>query len=198
MRFLVALSSGPKPQSLNITSFYYFQQILKILSFEETHMHAFEKEFIDFSVEVSKNSGMDPLTSRIYMMLFLEPGEISMEDIAERTGYSLASIHNKLKFLEKLAHIQKLRKPGTKKVFYHMEKDMIKVFGEMMENTYHQHIQPAKEFLPSLIEKYKNTRLTELEKKKMEIILNYYKQLMTMEKLFSKLHDEFAKLRETK
>ena len=155
-------------------------------------MHAFEREFIDFQVELGKNAGMDPLVSRIFMILFLEPGELSMEELAERTGYSLASIHNKIKLLEKVGHLNKIKKPGTKKVFYYMEKDMMKTFRDMLERTYHQHIEPAKEFLPQFIEKYRKAKLTDSEKKKLEIIIQYHKQLIKMEKIVQKIHDEFA------
>jgi len=155
-------------------------------------MHDFEREFIDFQVELAKNSGMDPLVSRIFMILFIEPGELSMEELAEKTGYSLASVHNKLKLLEKVGHLKKIKKPGTKKVFYYMEKDMMKTFRDMLENTYHQHIEPAKEFLPKLIEKYRKSKLTESEKKKLDIIIQYHKQLLKMEKIVQKIHDEFV------
>jgi DNA-binding transcriptional regulator GbsR (MarR family) len=158
-------------------------------------MHDFEKEFIEFETEVGKNSGMDPLASKLFMMLFLEPGELSMEELAERTGYSLASIHNKMKILEKVGHVKRIRKPGTKKVYYSMEKDMIKTFREIVESTYHQRIEPTKQFLPILIEKYKNAKLSEEEKKKMAIIKNYYSQLVTVDKFMAKLHGEFCSLK---
>jgi HTH-type transcriptional regulator, osmoprotectant uptake regulator len=158
-------------------------------------MHDFEKEFIDFETEVGKNSGMDPLASRLFMMLFLEPHEISMEELAERTGYSLASIHNKMKLLERVGHVKRIRKPGTKKVYYFIEKDMIKTFSDMMQATYHQRIEPAKAFLPALIVKYKSAKLNEEEKQKMAIIKNYYLQLMKVDKIMAKLHEEFCCLK---
>jgi HTH-type transcriptional regulator, osmoprotectant uptake regulator len=155
-------------------------------------MHDFEKEFIDFEADVGKSTGQDPLASKLFMMLFLEPGELSMEELAEKTGYSLASIHNKMKILERVGHVKKIRKPGTKKVFYHMEKDMIKTFSEMMESTYHLRLKPTMEFLPQLIEKYKGAKLTEKERQKMEIIKRYYSQLAKVEKVMEKLHKEFS------
>jgi DNA-binding transcriptional regulator GbsR (MarR family) len=139
---------------------------------------------------------MDPLVSRIFMILFLEPEEVSLEELSERTGYSLASIHNKMKLLEKVGHLKKIRKPGTKKVFYYMEKDMMKTFRDMLERTYHQHIEPAKDFLPQFIERYRKERLTEPEKKKLDIIIRYHKQLLKMEKIVQKIHDEFASCQE--
>ncbi len=155
-------------------------------------MHDFEREFIDFEAEVGKNAGMDPLASTIFMMLFLEPGELSMEELAERTGYSLASIHNKMKILERVGHVKKIRKPGTKKVFYYMEKDMMKNFFEIMENTYLTRVKPTIAFLPELIGKYKNAKLTETEKQKMEIIKKYNSQLMKVEKMMEKFRKEFS------
>ena len=161
-------------------------------------MHAFEKEFIDFEAEVGKNAGMDPLASRLFMILFLEPAELSMEELAGRTGYSLASIHNKMKLLEKVGHVKKLSKPGTKKVFYFMEKDMIKTFKGMMETLYRQRVQPTREFLPHLIEKYKSARLTDAERQKMEIIKKYYSQLVKVEGVMDKLNKEFSCLEESR
>lgn len=155
-------------------------------------MHDFEKEFIDFEAEVGKNAGMDPLASKIFMILFLEPAEVSMEELAERTGYSLASIHNKMKLLERVGHVKRIQKPGTKKVYYFMEKDMMKTFLEIMESTYNQRIKPTIQFLPSLIEKYKSSKLTEEETQKMAIIKRYYSQLVKVEKFMDKFHKEFS------
>ena len=59
-------------------------------------------------------------------VLYLEPNEISMEDLAKKTGYSLASISIKLKSLEYFFMVKKYTKPKSKRVYVYMEKDFTK------------------------------------------------------------------------
>ena len=150
-------------------------------------MKSIEKEFVDFYINVGKSWGLDILSSKLMGMLYLEPKEICIEKLAEKTGYSLASISNKMRFLEATGMVQRIKKAGSKKVFYYMEKDCIKLTQIHFEKIYEAEIEPAKKLMPKLLDKFKKVNLNNDDKKKYEIIKKYNKQILDIEKVFHKL-----------
>lgn len=50
-------------------------------------MDQIDREFINFYQRVGKAYGMDSLTSTIVARLFIEPGEVSIKELAEETGF---------------------------------------------------------------------------------------------------------------
>ena len=150
-------------------------------------MKSIEKEFVDFYINVGKSWGLDTLSSKLIGILYLEPKEICIEKLAEKTGYSLASISNKMRFIESFGVIKRIKKPGSKKVFYYMEKDAIKLAQMHFEKIYEAEIMPAKKLMPELLDKFKKVNLNNDEKEKYKIIKNYNKQILDIEKVFHKL-----------
>ena len=53
-------------------------------------MDEIEKKIIDIGHEIFKGYGVDDSTAQILSILNFESDEISMEELAERTGYSRA------------------------------------------------------------------------------------------------------------
>jgi DNA-binding transcriptional regulator GbsR (MarR family) len=149
-------------------------------------MEGLEKEFTEHFATSCKGMGMDDLSLKVFSILFLEPEEIAMEEIAKRTGYSLASISNTMKNLEIVGFVQRTRKPGSKKVFFFMDKDIIKMNIQKMIYASENMIKPAKQKLPEMIKKYKDKAKTENSKKKITIIQNYYDQMLIFEKIIEK------------
>lgn len=149
-------------------------------------MKPFEQEFIDFIGQVFQGFGLDSLSSTLVGIIFLEPKEISMDELAEKTGYSLASLSNKLRALESMKIVRRVSKPGSKKAYYYIEKDVCEIMRRKLQAMYEQFITPAKTTLPVIIEKYRNAKLSSDEKQKMDIIINYHKQLLDVEKCLDK------------
>ncbi len=146
-------------------------------------MDKLENEFAEFIQQVFKNFGLDSLSSKIVAFLYIEPTEISIERLSRKTGYSLSSISTKAKFLENVNIIEKIKKPGSKKVYYFMEKDIFKILDSKVDKVMEGEVAPAKENIPKIIEKYQGKKLTEKSKKTLNIIKNYHKQILAMEKL---------------
>lgn len=146
-----------------------------------------EKEMREFAEQVFRNFGLDILSSKIIAILYTEPEEVALEELSKKTGYSLASISNKTRFLENVEMIEKVKKPGSKKVYYYMEKDLFKMMQKKLEKAYEAEINPAKQKVPEIIEKYKNKKLNEKSKKKLEIMQNYYQQIIKLDKVFRQM-----------
>ncbi|MGM5482253.1 MAG: GbsR/MarR family transcriptional regulator [Nanobdellota archaeon] len=158
-------------------------------------MTKLDDEILGFSQRVFKNFGLDTLSSKIIAILYTEPEEVSIEKLAEKTGYSLGSVSTKTRFLEGLSMITKIKKPGSKRIFYYMEKDLFKLMEKKIEKGYEAEINPAKNEIPKILDRYKDSKLSEPSKKKLKIIENYYEQIKVMDQIFT---DLISKLKEVR
>jgi DNA-binding transcriptional regulator GbsR (MarR family) len=145
-----------------------------------------DSEFIEFATSIGKTYGFDLLTSKIFAILYLEPGHISMEELAEKTGYSLASICNSMKVIGNTGFLKEIHTPKTKKLHFTVEKDFSRHISAMIEMIRKTKIIPAKEVLPGLIEKYRIGGF----KEKQKVIENYYKQMLRMDKIVTYMESQ--------
>jgi len=152
-------------------------------------MEELDKDVMEFFSTLMKSCGLNDLSAKVIGALYIEPEEVSMEYLARKTGYSLASICNTMKMVEIMGMVQRIKKPGTNKVFFYMEKDLIKLNALKLHAALNNFIKPAKETLPQIIEKYKGKARDEKSKQKLRIIENYYTQLLQFEGIL----DEFVK-----
>lgn len=139
------------------------------------------KEFTDLLVQIWKAHGLDDLSAKVIALLYSEPGEISLEEVAKKTGYSLASISNTVKSIENLGLITRLKKSKSKKVYVFMEKDMCSLKRKWMQKVYQTEILPALEKLPKLLDEFRPHAKKEESKQKLAIMENYYKQMKQFE-----------------
>jgi DNA-binding transcriptional regulator GbsR (MarR family) len=88
-----------------------------------------------------KNNGdlhQPKVLNKIMFMLLISDEEISMEELAKKTKYSLATLSNTIKYAEKMEMIERVPHKGTKRVFikaknsfYNIIKNTIKKQHEM-------------------------------------------------------------------
>jgi DNA-binding transcriptional regulator GbsR (MarR family) len=152
------------------------------------------KEFIDIFKQISIYQGFDNLMAEIFALVYISTEDLSLEKISEISGYSLASISNKVKFMESLGLIMRFTKPGSRKIYLKTEKNIIKLSKENLINQKAKSLVLAKELIPKLIEKYKYLKLNEKDKIKFKIIEDYYNQILLSEKIIDKLIEDFDKL----
>jgi DNA-binding transcriptional regulator GbsR (MarR family) len=145
-----------------------------------------DKEAMGF-LQCLNMDGMDEPSKAIFYNLYLEPKEIPMEDLAKKTGYSLATVCNKIKFLEQTGLLKKTRKPGTKKVFVYMEKNFLESTKRHFVSQHEPFIRTIKEKLPAIIDKYRNKVKSEEDKNKIKLLENLYKQAMKLEILTAEI-----------
>ncbi|MBU4284529.1 MAG: hypothetical protein KJ968_05465 [Nanoarchaeota archaeon] len=145
-----------------------------------------KQEFIDLMTENCKVNGLDELSSRIIALLYAEPNELSLDDIAKRTGYSLSAICTAIKFIERIGFVKRLKKPKSRKVYFYMEKGMIMFSLDIIRRKYERVILPTKQELPSIIKRYKREK-SENSKQELKIIENYYKEVLASEDIMRKL-----------
>jgi DNA-binding transcriptional regulator GbsR (MarR family) len=150
-----------------------------------------EKDFMQLSVDIGNSMGLDSLSSNIIAMLYLESEPISMEELSEKTGYSKTSIYNKLKTFENMCMIKKIKKAGSKKALFYIEKNIPQILNKKIEVMHQKKLLPLKERIPKIIEKYQNKKLNKEEERKLEILKSYNKQINIMEKKIKKILEIF-------
>lgn len=147
-------------------------------------------EFIELIAENSKVNGLDELTSKIIGILFIEPEEVALDELAKRTGYSLSAISTALKFIERAGIVKRTKKPKSRKVYFYMEKDMLAMFLQITRRKYEKIILPSKQRLPRIIEKYKQESTKESEEE-LRIVENYYKEVLFFEQILKEFIETF-------
>ncbi len=156
-------------------------------------MDELDKDFIEM-YQGFGFTGLDDLLLTIFAKLYIEPEEMAMDDLAKETGYSLASISNKVKVLESMGVIKRIRKPGSKKIFLYTEKDFVKIIKNNLMKKEEYCIKQVKEKVPDLIKKYKNKVRSDREKKKLKILDDYYNQILKFEKIIIIIRKEIEKI----
>ena len=152
-----------------------------------------KEEFIDLLCEIHKKKGLDELSSKLLAILYIEPGELSLEELAERTGYSLSSVSSAMKLISKSGIVKKARKPGSRKLYFYMEKNIVNELLQTLKKTMQEVVLTAKERVPKIIRRYKAERGA---KEELKIIENYYKQLLVMEGVMKKVISMFEKVKQ--
>ncbi len=159
----------------------------------KAELKGIDREFVELYRTSSPMAGHDDLLDSLFAALYIEPEEIAMDNLARKTGYSLASISNKVKVLEAIGLVTRRRKPGSKRVFLYAEKDILKVMKNALLSKEKQGMGALKEKLPEIIKRYRNSR-SDKDNKKAKILEEYLSQITKMEELFSKMRKELEKI----
>jgi HTH-type transcriptional regulator, osmoprotectant uptake regulator len=141
------------------------------------------EEFTNLIAENCKANGFDSLTSKIIAILYTEPKEISLNELATRTKYSLSAISTSMKMMRGFRFIKRTKKAGSRKVYFYMEKNLMKLGIQLMKRKYEKVILPSKEKLPEIIKKLEKTG----KKDQLKIAKEYQNQINKSEKIMSKL-----------
>lgn len=162
----------------------------------ELQVEPLTRDFLEIASEVGPASGYDHLSANIIALLFLEPEEVSMEELVEMTGYSKASISQKLKILVPMGFVKRRTRPGSKKIYLYMEKDVFIIWKEQIKHQFLPEIRIVKDKVPQLIEKYKNKELTSEQEEKLHLIEKYYSQILQVETIINSLFLQIDELSE--
>jgi len=141
-----------------------------------------EEEIYETGTKLFSTWGLDTPTAKAISILLFSPEPVSLGEIADKTGYSLATILNKIKLFEAIGVVQRIKRPGTKKVFYFMEKDRKKIIRAKMQKLFKQEMEFAQAHMPPLLKKYKGKKLSVKEKKMLAITQKFYTQSVELKK----------------
>lgn len=150
-----------------------------------------KEEFIKLMYDINKSKGLDELTSKIISILYVESKEISLEELAKRTGYSLSAVSTSMKMFNKSKLIKKLKKPKSKRVYFYMEKDIVPYLIDTIKKTI-ENIEIAKKKMPEIINEYKKSKIN---KEEIKIAEDYYKRISITENIMKNIIESVEKLK---
>ena len=140
-------------------------------------------EFIELLTECGKAKGFDELSSKLWSILYVEPKELSLDELSKRTGYSLSAVSTAMKFMERAQIIKRIKKPQSRKAYFYIEKDILNSFLQLLKRHYNTILLPSKQKLPKIINRYKQSKES---KEELKIVQNYYDQIISYEKIVDK------------
>ena len=158
-------------------------------------MNDIEQKIIDIGQEIFKGYGVDDITALILSILNFESNEISMEELAQRTGYSLASISLKIKHIEQFWSIKRIYKPGSRKTYLYMEKNLLDAFATQIRNGFATELDIAKKKITPLIEEYRENAITQEQKTKLHTYENYLSEINEFEALIHYIYHQIDYLK---
>ena len=157
-------------------------------------MDQLDKEFIDYFNTAGRAFAWGDMPTTVIALLYIEPEPVAMEDLAKRTGYSLASVSNMMKMMETMGFVRRIKKPKTRKVYFYMEKDIIKLNKQKLVMAYEIGVKPAMEILPPIIAKYKNKAKDAKGQRKYEIVQDYLRQMAELEKVLQHMIEDINQI----
>lgn len=143
-------------------------------------MTCVKDDFVELMTENTKVNGLDDLSSKLVGILYVEPNEVSLEDLAKRTGYSLSSVSTAMKLIENLGLVERRKKPKSRKIFFYMRKDMTGMLFQIIKRKYEKIVLPTKERLPKIIERYRKEKSKEA-REELKVAETYYSQICSCE-----------------
>jgi len=149
-------------------------------------MEPLDKQFTDFYRVIGRSYNFDDLTSMIYARLFIDPEEVAMEDLTKETGYSLASISNKIRILETCGVVVRRTRPGTRKVYIYAEKDMMKMMVSFFIQYQQGEVVMVKTEIPRLLEGLKGKKLGKREKAQKMILEKYFADTLMFDAMITR------------
>lgn len=121
--------------------------------------------------------GLKTVDTTIYAFVYCSLDNVSLDDVAKGTGYSLATVSTVAKQLIAIHLLKKVKKPGTKKVFLSASRNGAEMITEKLSAVLNLVVAPKKESLPKLISSLKKDIRNEKSASKKEIGKNYLKLL---------------------
>ena len=84
-----------------------------------------EQNILSTFGQVAESIGYSQVHGKIIGVLLIRGGEMSLQDIAKRTGYSLGMISLSLDLLEVLGVVKKIKKSGDRNVYAKLSGDLL-------------------------------------------------------------------------
>lgn len=111
-----------------------------------------EKAVTDKFVKTAGGYGLSPTIAKIYMTLFFSTEPIGLKEISEKTGYSISTVCGALDLVERIMDIRKFQKPGSKKIYYECQHNVLLAMHKKLNESRKQ-IQPLIQVLGDALDK---------------------------------------------
>ncbi|MBP2029491.1 DNA-binding transcriptional regulator GbsR (MarR family) [Methanohalophilus levihalophilus] len=157
-------------------------------------MEEAKKDFENVVYQSMKSYGLDDLSSKLFAVLYSATEALTLDELSKMTGYSLSAVSAQMKLLSGIKLVEKTKKSGSKKLYFSVQRDMLKMSLNAIQAKNQAMVVPALQNLPPIIERCKNSD-AEDAKEMLSIIENYYQQMAALELIFKKLTEYVEELR---
>jgi HTH-type transcriptional regulator, osmoprotectant uptake regulator len=158
-------------------------------------MNAIEKDSVALFDLMGHTYGLPDVLVRLIGLLYLQPDEIAMDDLAKKSGYSLASVSGAVKQLEALRMVQRTRKPGSKRIYLSMEKDLLKVNVMKLSSMLEGYVRPMRAMIPGIVDRHKAKAKDDAYRKQVAILESYGRQLHVFDRMLVRWISDLEKAR---
>jgi len=77
--------------------------------------------------------GLKPTMMDIYLTIFFAGEPVGLQEISEKTGYSVTTVANTLPIVEQICDVKSYKKPKSKKIFYECQHNALEIFKRKMK-----------------------------------------------------------------
>ncbi|WP_048194045.1 GbsR/MarR family transcriptional regulator [Methanococcoides methylutens] len=149
-------------------------------------METAKKEFQNLVYQSMKSYGLDDLSSKLLAALYSAPDPLTLDDLSKTTGYSFSAVSAAMKLLTGVKLVEKSKLSGSKKLYFSIQRDMLTLSINAISSKNECMVVPALQSLPSMIERCRDSEAEDSEEM-LNIIENYYQQMVALELIFKKL-----------
>ena len=101
--------------------------------------------------EVARSIGYSPIHGKIIAALTVNGGEMSLQEMARETGYSISMISLSLDLLEMMGVIRKSRKPGDRNLYISLQ-------GDLLETLKNAVVMRIRKSIDATLNDFKNSK----------------------------------------
>ncbi|MEL4304912.1 hypothetical protein [Methanococcoides sp. LMO-2] len=149
-------------------------------------METAKKEFQNLVYQSMKSYGLDELSSKLLAVLYSAPDPLTLDDLSKKTGYSFSAVSAAMKLLSGVKLVEKTKRSGSKKLYFSVQRDMLTLSINAIRSKNEHMVVPALQNLPAMIERCRNSD-AEGSEDMLNIIEDYYQQMVALELIFKKL-----------
>ena len=101
--------------------------------------------FIDIVGNTGASLGLSRFVVQIYVLLYMSPGRLSLEDIAKRLRASKGNVSINMKTLMNWGAVKKIWQRGSRKDFYEANRDVGRIIANKLKTGLRQKIDDVME-----------------------------------------------------
>lgn len=149
-------------------------------------LRSLRRDIVDRIAKVSELWGLDESVGIVFGALLFSSKPLALEEIAKISNYSVSSVCQKMKLLENLGYVRRIKKSGSKKIYYEVEYDLANMIKRFIEASLENEIMPMLSTIDEYLKKYEGLLNAAEDKNEKREIENDIKKLQLLRKNYEK------------
>lgn len=156
-------------------------------------METAKKEFETLISQSMNHLGLDELHSKIMGILYSEHDPLTLKELSKKTNYSFSAVSAAMKMLTTMHIAEKTKKGGSKKLYFSVQRDMLKMSLDLIKLKNERMVAPALNNIPAMIQRCKQSK-EEGSEEMLQILEQYYQQMNALDKILKKMAEITKKI----